>query len=106
MSTQPPTASTPDLLPLCEAVRLIPGRGHGRAIHVATLRRWIARGWVPGYWVGGMLKVSAGELAGVIRQREPTRPSGRKGRPGLTRAQEARRTAETLRRHGMLPPGG
>lgn len=94
-----------DLIPTAEAVRLIPGRRRGRSIHLGTLYRWLDRGWLRGYYVGGLLKVSVAELRRLLRVRPPKAPRPGRGAPGMTHAQEARLTADVLARHGMtLPP--
>lgn len=94
-----------DLLPTNEAVRLIPGRVRGKSIHIGTFYRWLDRGWLRGYYVGGLLFVSVAELRRLIRVRQPRRPSGQKGQPGLTVSQQERLTREVLRRHGIELPG-
>jgi len=87
-----------DLLPAREAVRLLPGARRGKAVHIATLYRLVHSGRLRAWRVGGRLHVSAAEVRALV---EPVTPRGAKGPPGLTRAQEARLTAEVLRRHGL-----
>src|SRR5690348_2985797 len=73
-----------DLCHVTDAVRFIPGKRRGKSVHVATLRRWIAKGWCRAYMIGGLLYVSVAELQELIRVREPTKPRPRPGGgPGM-----------------------
>ena len=85
-----------DLITIAAAAKLC----HGT--HVATIRRWILRGKLRGYRIGGRrMLVSRSDLDGMTQLVQPSEPP-----PYLT-GKEARAHAkwadEVLREHGIRP---
>lgn len=65
-----PTATTPaiptDLIGLAEAASLLPSRKAGRRLHPVTVFRWIQRGRLEGWRIGGSWFVSRAAVLGMV----------------------------------------
>lgn len=64
-----------DLLPLCEAARLLPGIRPGKRLNVATLWRWCRTGKIPAWRIGRSWFVSRADVLAMPRPEVPPRPA-------------------------------
>ncbi len=60
-----------DLIGLAEACRLIPSRKPGRHLSIASLFRWIQRGKIRGWRIGGSWFVSRAAVRALFVPSEP-----------------------------------
>ena len=90
-----------DLIPVNEAIRLLPGQKPGRTPHIASLYRWVQEGRLRGWKVAGRLVVSRAEVLGLIRPVVPRRPKPGCAAVEATRRQQDAETDRILARFGL-----
>lgn len=74
MASNTNTSSIPlpdDLIGLAEACKLMPSRKPGRRLHCVTVYRWITRGKIQGWRIGGHWFVSKAQLLDMARPSVP-----------------------------------
>lgn len=89
-----------DLMTPAEVCKLLPSFHAGKRLNVATVHRWIARGWLRAYRLRGPAKtmryVSRADVAAMLVVETPAQPP----RPPTHRTRDAR-TEAALARHGL-----
>ena len=80
------------------ACKLLPGRNHGKCLHLNSMRRWVLLGRLRAWKRAGLWLVSRAEVLGMNKPREPLRDPGPFAQ---TRAERMQWTQEVLRRHRL-----
>lgn len=90
-----------DLVPVAEAVRLLPSSKPGKKIALSTVYRWIGKGQLQGWKRGRWTFVSRSEFKGLMRARDPGRPRPIEAKAELSPAAQARWTESVLDAAGI-----